>query len=120
MDNFPEALRIAGIGMGVVFLGLVLLTLLLMALNRLFPAGTPTPAEESADEEFPSHEADSATTMEVSAEEAAAIAAAVRASGGFGDEPPGGRGGGTSSGWRFQGRGRLMASREARRRGGRS
>jgi Na+-transporting methylmalonyl-CoA/oxaloacetate decarboxylase gamma subunit len=120
MDNFPEALRIAGIGMGVVFLGLILLTLLLMALNRLIPAGTPTPAEEDAGEEIPSGEADSATTLEVTAEEAAAIAAAVQASGGFGDEPPAGRGGGASSGWRLQGRGRLMASRGVRRRGGRS
>ena len=119
MDDFSEALRIAGIGMGVVFLGLTLLTLLLMALNRLFPARLETPVEHG-DSEEPLASADSTTTLEVGAEEAAAIAAAVWASGGFGDEPPAGRGGDASSGWRLQGRGRLMASRQARRRRWRS
>lgn len=104
--------------MGVVFLGLILLALVLMALNRLFAVNAAETRSGSLSEEPPEEPpmapaaGEDATTIVVGIEQAAAIAAVVQLSGGFGSENPRNKAEVTSSAWRLQGRGRLMASRE--------
>jgi Na+-transporting methylmalonyl-CoA/oxaloacetate decarboxylase gamma subunit len=118
MSDFSEALRIAGVGMGVVFLGLILLALLLTMLNRFFSAAKSETGFGVLDVEpppAPAGENDSSTAIDVGLEQAVAIAAVVRMSGGFSSEHSSRIINDASSTWRFQGRGRLMATREVGR-----
>ena len=118
MSDFYEALKIAGVGMGVVFLGLILLALLLAMLNRFFAVAKSESGFGALDVEPPpppSHEKDSSTAIDIGVEQAVAIAAVVRASGGFGSGHSSRIIDDASSAWRLQGRGRLMATREVGR-----
>ena len=124
VDEFQEALRIAGIGVGTVFLGLSLLMVLLVALGKLFPGtGTQGSGEAAPDEavptEAPASGGQSGAAPEESLEEVAAVAAALAVE--WDSEEPQGLWPGPTvpqvrpSPWRTVGRQRLLGSQGARR-----
>ena len=130
MENFREALDIAGTGIAVVFLGLGLLILALLGLGRIFKTVavaapqplslTDTQSWGAEPEELPPLPLTSADLPETDIEEMVAIAAAMAASWQTADAAASGEAAAGSpqppSPWRIQGRQRFMSSQGAARR----
>jgi sodium pump decarboxylase gamma subunit len=116
MDNLGEALRITGVGVGLVFLSLTLLALITLGLTRVFtskgPAapGGPDAAPQPPLQPTPAAATPAGTDIRIVAVIAAALSATMTSL-----RPPGtpaaesGRGR-PASAWRMQGRRSLMES----------
>jgi Na+-transporting methylmalonyl-CoA/oxaloacetate decarboxylase gamma subunit len=129
MENFREALNLAGMGIAVVFLGLALLILALLALGRIFkPVAvaapqslslTDTQAWGAEPQELPPLPLTSTDLPETDIEEMVAIAAAMAATWQTTDAAESGEAAAgspqTPSPWRIQGRQRFMSSQGAAR-----
>ena len=116
MDNLGEALKITGVGVGLVFLSLSLLALITLGLTRVFaskePAtpGDPDAASQPPPQPAPTAAAPAGTDIRIVAAIAAALNAtmtSLRPPGAVATEAGRGR---PASGWRMQGRRSLMES----------
>ena len=115
MDNLSEALRITGVGVGLVFLSLSLLALVTLGLTRVFASRGPdaAPGPDVAPQPAPPPPpaaAQTGTDIRIVAAIAAALSAtmtSLRSPGRPAAEAGGSR---PTSAWRVQGRRRLMES----------